>query len=54
MGSVGAWWVGEVAVVGDEAVEVFSPSVVEDLVAGVGQGAVWGGAVFVSGFGDDG
>ncbi|MDZ4234979.1 MAG: hypothetical protein U1C73_14765 [Dietzia sp.] len=51
---MGAWWVGEVAVVGDEAVEVLSPSVVEDPVSGLGQGAVGGGAVFVSGLGDDG
>ena len=42
------------AVVGDESVEVLVPAVVEDAVAGVGQGAVGSGVVFVSGLGDDG
>ena len=54
MAAFGAGWVGEVAVVGDESVEVLVPAVVEDAVAGVGQGAVGSGVVFVSGFGDDG
>ena len=49
-----AGWVGEVAVVGDESVEVVAPAVVEDPVACLGQWPVWCGAVFVAGVGDDG
>ena len=50
----GAWRVGEVAVVGGEAVEVFLPLAFEDVVACLGQGAGGVGVVFVAGFGDDG
>src|SRR5699024_10166624 len=46
--------IGEVAVVGDETVDVLSPSVVENPVARLGQRPVWCGAVFVTGLGDDG
>lgn len=41
-------------VVGDEAFDVFSPSVIENLVAGLGEWAGGERAVLVSGLGDDG
>ena len=50
---VNARRVGEKSVLGDESVEVFSPSVVEQLVSSDREGAGGKGAVLMVGFGDD-